>query len=62
MSKKDKLLKPELPKGFQDKWGYNLFLKKKLLNIIEKNFIYQKIENLPKNNSISAFRPEKLSF
>ena len=28
-----------LPKGFKDRSGYELALKKKLLNIIEKNFI-----------------------
>ena len=37
--KENKLLKPELPKGFQDLRGDKLALKKKLLNIIEKNFI-----------------------
>ena len=50
MDKKDKLLIPEVPKGFQDRWGYNLFFKKKLLNIIEKNFIkygYSPLETSP---------------
>ena len=50
MDKKDKLLIPEIPKGFQDRWGYNLFFKKKLLNIIEKNFIkygYSPLETSP---------------
>ena len=36
---KDKRIKAILPKGFKDRSGYELALKKKLLNIIEKNFI-----------------------
>ena len=39
MNKDKKLLKADLPKGFQNKWGEALILKKKLLAIIEKNFI-----------------------
>ena len=38
MNKKDKL-EPCLPNGFQDSWGADLILKKKLLKIIEQNFI-----------------------
>ena len=36
---KDKNLIPSLPKGFRDRWGKELALKKKILNIIEDNFI-----------------------
>ena len=36
---KDKQLKAILPSGFQDTWGDALSLKKKLLGIIERNFI-----------------------
>ncbi len=36
---KDKKLIPGLPSGFEDRWNKKLFLKKKLLKIIEKNFI-----------------------
>ena len=36
---KEKQLKAILPSGFQDTWGDALSLKKKLLQIIEKNFI-----------------------
>ena len=38
MNKENKLV-PSLPGGFQDSWGSDLILKKKLLKIIEKNFI-----------------------
>ena len=38
MNKKEKL-EPCLPNGFQDSWGADLILKKKLLKIIEQNFI-----------------------
>ena len=37
--KKENKLTPSLPKGFQNRWGDTLFLKKELLKIIEKNFI-----------------------
>jgi len=37
--KKDNKLIPSLPKGFKDRWGKELALKKKLLKIIEANFI-----------------------
>jgi len=50
MNKKNKLLEAELPKGFQNKWGDSLSLKKKLLKIIEKNFIkfgYSPLETSP---------------
>jgi len=50
MDKKNKLLEAELPKGFQNKWGDSLNLKKKLLEIIEKNFIkfgYSPLETSP---------------
>ena len=36
---KEKQLKAILPSGFQDTWGDALVLKKKLISIIEKNFI-----------------------
>ena len=36
---KDINLIPSLPKGFRDRWGKELALKKKILNIIEDNFI-----------------------
>ncbi len=35
----EKKLIPSLPKGFKDRWGKELALKKKLLEIIEANFI-----------------------
>ena len=38
MNKENKLV-PSLPSGFQDSWGSDLILKKKLLKIIEQNFI-----------------------
>ena len=38
MNKENKLV-PSLPGGFQDSWGSDLILKKKLLKIIEQNFI-----------------------
>ena len=47
---KEKRLTPSLPKGFQNKWGQNLILKKELLRIIEKNFIkfgYSPLETSP---------------
>ena len=37
--KKEKNLIPSLPKGFKDRWGKELALKKKLLKIIEANFL-----------------------
>ena len=49
MNKKN-ILKPGLPSGFQNQWGTALFLKKKLLKIIEKNFIkfgYSPLETSP---------------
>ena len=36
--KKEKNLTPSLPKGFKDRWGKELALKKKILKIIEANF------------------------
>ena len=36
---KEKQIKATLPSGFKDRSGDELALKKKLLNIIEKNFI-----------------------
>ena len=36
---KDKKLVPGLPSGFEDRWGNKILLKKKLLEIIEKNFV-----------------------
>ena len=50
MDKKKKLLEPNLPKGFQNKWGDSLLIKKKLLEIVEKNFIkfgYSALETSP---------------
>jgi len=38
MNKKNKLI-PGLPPGFEDRWNKKLILKKKLINIIENNFI-----------------------
>ena len=38
MNKENKLI-PELPSGFEDRWGKKLLLKMKLLKAIEKNFI-----------------------
>jgi histidyl-tRNA synthetase len=38
MNKENKLI-PGLPKGFEDRWSKKLILKKKLINIIENNFI-----------------------
>tara|TARA_B100001057_G_scaffold459361_1_gene509441 strand:+ start:52 stop:1440 length:1389 start_codon:yes stop_codon:yes gene_type:complete len=49
MKKENKLI-PNLPKGFQNSWADTLFLKKKLLKIIEKNFIkfgYSPLETSP---------------
>ena len=50
MDKKKKLLEPNLPKGFQNKWGDSLLIKKKLLEVVEKNFIkfgYSALETSP---------------
>ena len=38
MNKENKLI-PGLPSGFEDRWGKKLTLKKKLINIIETNFV-----------------------
>ena len=38
MNKENKLV-PGLPSGFEDRWGKKLLLKKKLLKVIENNFI-----------------------
>jgi len=38
MNKENKLV-PGLPAGFEDRWNKKLFLKKKLIDIIENNFI-----------------------
>jgi len=38
MNKENKLI-PGLPPGFEDRWNRKLILKKKLINIIENNFI-----------------------
>ena len=46
----EKKLTANLPKGFQNRWGESLFLKKELLRIIEKNFIkfgYSPLETSP---------------
>ena len=47
---KNKKLEANLPKGFQNRWGDSLLLKKKLLEVIEKNFIkfgYSALETSP---------------
>jgi histidyl-tRNA synthetase len=36
---KDNKLTPGLPSGFEDRWNKKLILKKKLINIIENNFV-----------------------
>ena len=36
---KDKNLTPSLPKGFRDRWGKELALKKKILSLVEETFI-----------------------
>ena len=38
MSEKNKLI-PGLPSGFEDRWNKTLILKKRLLKVIENNFI-----------------------
>ena len=38
MNKENKLI-PGLPSGFEDRWNKKLILKKRLLKVIEKNFI-----------------------
>jgi histidyl-tRNA synthetase len=38
MNKENKLV-PGLPSGFEDRWNKKLLLKKKLLKVIESNFI-----------------------
>ena len=38
MNKENKLI-PGLPTGFEDRWNKKLILKKKLINIIEINFV-----------------------
>ena len=38
MNKENKLI-PGLPSGFEDRWGKKLIIKKKLINIIEANFV-----------------------
>ena len=38
MNKENKLI-PGLPPGFEDRWDKKLILKKKLLSVIENNFI-----------------------
>ena len=38
MSEKNRLI-PELPSGFEDRWNKTLILKKRLLKVIENNFI-----------------------
>ena len=50
MNKDKKILIPGLPSGFQDRWGKTLSLKKKLLKIIEDNYIsygYSALETSP---------------
>ena len=38
MNKENKLI-PGLPSGFEDRWNKKLILKKKLIDIIENNFV-----------------------
>ena len=38
MNKENKLI-PGLPSGFEDRWNKKLLLKKRLLKVIEKNFV-----------------------
>ena len=45
MNKENKLV-PGLPSGFEDRWDKKLLLKKKLLEVIEKNFIKFGAESL----------------
>jgi histidyl-tRNA synthetase len=45
MNKENKLI-PGLPSGFEDRWNKKLILKKKLINIIENNFIKYGFEPL----------------
>ncbi|QIZ20922.1 histidine--tRNA ligase [Candidatus Pelagibacter giovannonii] len=50
MNKDKKILIPGLPSGFQDRWGKTLSLKKKLLKVIEDNYIsygYSDLETSP---------------
>ena len=50
MNKDKKILIPGLPSGFQDRWGKTLSLKKKLLKVIEDNYIgygYSALETSP---------------
>ena len=50
MNKEKKILIPSLPSGFQDRWGKTLSLKKKLLKVIEDNYIsygYSALETTP---------------
>ncbi len=49
MNKENKLI-PGLPSGFEDRWNKKLILKKKIINIIENNFIkfgYSPLETSP---------------
>ena len=70
MNKKN-ILKPGLPSGFQNQWGTALFLKKKLLKIIEQNFIkfgYSPLETSPMQlssvigNSLSEDEENPMSY
>ena len=50
MNKDKKILIPDLPSGFQDRWGKTLSIKKKLLKVIEDNYIsygYSALETSP---------------
>ena len=44
MNKENKLI-PGLPSGFEDRWNKKLILKKRLLKVIEKNFIKQVVSS-----------------
>ena len=56
----EKKLIPSLPKGFKDRWGSELVLKKKLISAIEQVFInygFEPLETPPfeKSENIGSF-------
>ena len=59
MEKQNKLI-PSLAKGFKDRWGKELALKKKIINTIEQvfiNYAYEPLETPPfeKSENIGSF-------
>ena len=63
---KKKLLEPNLPRGFEDIFGKSLAIQKKIINIIEENFLkygYQEIKTSPfeYSNNIGAFLADDLN-